>query len=184
MKRDQDTLKNAHKKYIRAHALFRLLAGVATLAAALVMGFNKETSIIAGYEFVVTYNRYPAFEFFLAGNAIACGYSMVSLPFVSNLVEGYILGVLDLLSLVLATAAASAGTAIGHLGKEGNDEVGWPQVCSFFEKFCQRAAISLVCSYVGILLFLIICALSSVYKTRQSNKGRILGPQPTATTKE
>ncbi|XP_038984325.1 CASP-like protein 1F1 [Phoenix dactylifera] len=170
MKMDQDRLRNAHNKYVSAHALFRLLAGATTLAAALVMGLNKETKSIAGYQMVASYKTSPAFEFFLVGNAITCGYTIASLPFVSKLVEGYLLDLLDLVSLVLLMASASAATAIGYLGKEGNDQIGWMKVCPYYEKFCNGVAISLVFSYVGLLFLLLICVLSSVYKTRQSNK--------------
>ncbi|XP_073098600.1 CASP-like protein 1F1 [Elaeis guineensis] len=118
---------------------------------------------------VATYKTSPVFEFFLVGNAITCGYSIASLPFVSKLVEGYILDVLDLVNLVVSMASASAATAIGYLGKEGNDQIGWMKVCPYYEKFCNRVVISLVCSYVGLLFCLLICAFSSVYKTRLSN---------------
>lgn len=57
----QDPLRN-HKKYVSAHLLFRLLAGAATMAAALVMGFNKETKNIAGFQMVSTYKTSPVFE--------------------------------------------------------------------------------------------------------------------------
>lgn len=80
-------------------------------------------------------------------------------------------------NLVLVMASASAATAIGYLGKEGNDQIGWMKVCPYYEKFCNRVAISLVFSYVGLMFFLLICALSSVYKTRQSKNAWILGLQ-------
>lgn len=58
----QGPLRNGHKKYVSAHVLFRILAGVATLAAALVMGFNKEAQNIAGFQMVATYKTSPVFK--------------------------------------------------------------------------------------------------------------------------
>lgn len=52
---------------------------------------------------------YFSFRFFLVGNAIACGYSIASLPFVSKLVEGYILDVLDLVCHVFSLPCLATG---------------------------------------------------------------------------
>ncbi|RZR82228.1 hypothetical protein BHM03_00008610 [Ensete ventricosum] len=73
------------------------------------------------------------------------------------------------MNLGLVMAAASAAAAIGYVGKYGNDEIGWTKVCPYYEKFCGRTEISIACSYVGFLLFLSVCAMSSVYRSRSSN---------------
>lgn len=67
----------------------------------------------------------------------------------------------------LVMASASAATAIGYLGKRGNDTVGWSVVCPFYTKFCDRVGISLVFSFLGFIMFFLMCSISSVYKSKQ-----------------
>ncbi|THU43949.1 hypothetical protein C4D60_Mb02t02250 [Musa balbisiana] len=192
VKRSQEGAGRGRSRYIKLQVCSRVTAGLAALAAATLMGFNKQTSVVAGFAIEASYRFSPAFKFFVVGNAIACGYSVVSLPFVSNLVEGCTLNLFDLvrmklesswkqsswhshrflvlaqMNLALLMAAAAAASAVGYVGKHGNDEIGWTKVCPYYERFCGRTEIALGCSYVAFLLFLFVCALFSVYKSRQS----------------
>ncbi|CAL9199810.1 CASP-like protein 1F1 [Musa acuminata AAA Group] len=169
VKRSQEGAGRGRSRYIKLQVCSRVTAGLAALAAATLMGFNKQTSVVAGFAIEASYRFSPAFKFFVVGNAIACGYSVVSLPFVSNLVEGCTLNLFDLMNLGLVMAAAAAASAVGYVGKHGNDEIGWAKVCPYYERFCGRTEIALGCSYVAFLLFLFVCALFSVYKSRQVN---------------
>ncbi|CAL9162953.1 unnamed protein product [Musa hybrid cultivar] len=171
LKREQKekATKRARGKYLKIHVVCKASAALATLIAAALMGFNKQISNVAGFEIKATYNSSPAFKFFVIGNAIACGYSVLSLPFAAHMVEGWMLNLFDLMNLGLVMAAASAAAAIGYVGKYGNDEIGWTKVCPYYEKFCGRTEISIACSYVGFLLFLFVCVMSSVYRSRLSN---------------
>ncbi|XP_020087858.1 CASP-like protein 1U1 [Ananas comosus] len=130
------------------------------------MGLSKErTTIISGFVITASFKSSPAFEFFLIGNAIACTYSLISMPFVYNLMEGYTLQILDKVIMSLVMASAAAATAIGYLGLNGDDSIGWSKVCPYYEKFCHRASVSLIMSYLGFLLFLIMCVVSVVHNT-------------------
>ncbi|XP_072972457.1 CASP-like protein 1F1 [Typha angustifolia] len=161
--------KSIRKKYVVTHVILRIIASVFALAAALIMRLNRETAeVIPGIFVKASFKQSTAFEFFLVGNAVACGYSLVTLPFVSNLADGYVLHLFDLMIMSLLMASASAATAIGHLAKVGNDDIGWSKVCPYYEKFCNRAGISLVLSYIGFLFFLGICAMAHVHKTRRA----------------
>lgn len=67
----------------------------------------------------------------------------------------------------LIMASASAATSIAYLGKKGNADIGWSMVCPYYSKFCERVGISLAFSFLGLLISLIICSLTTIYKTRQ-----------------
>ncbi|URD85027.1 hypothetical protein MUK42_35583 [Musa troglodytarum] len=84
VKRSQEGAERARNRYIKLQVCSRVTAA---LAAATLMGFNKQTSVVAGFAIEASYRSSPAFKFFVVGNAIACGYSVVSLPFISNLVD-------------------------------------------------------------------------------------------------
>ncbi|KAH9329349.1 hypothetical protein KI387_001457, partial [Taxus chinensis] len=58
----------------------RLVAIAATLAAAIVIGTNKQTLHVFGAPLKAKYNYSPAFLFFMVANAIAGGYALLSLP--------------------------------------------------------------------------------------------------------
>ncbi|KAM0935015.1 putative casparian strip membrane protein [Dioscorea sansibarensis] len=159
----------ANKNYLRTITVLRILAFISTLSATFVMVFNKQTVQVLGLEMSASFKSSPAFVFFVIGNVIVCAYSLVSLGFLSTLLNGYLLHLLDLVVMVLAMAAVSSATAIGYLGKKGNAHTGWSQVCSMFGKFCKRVQISLACSFAAAIVLLAICMLSSVHKTKQIN---------------
>ncbi|PKA51300.1 CASP-like protein [Apostasia shenzhenica] len=67
-------------------------------------------------------------------------------------------------------ATASIGTAAGFLAKEGNDKIGWTEVCSYFHRFCSRAESSVAFSFIGLLLFLLICTISHAYALKNKQQ--------------
>ncbi|KAJ0964941.1 hypothetical protein J5N97_026079 [Dioscorea zingiberensis] len=67
-------------RFQRTRVLLRALAAVSTLAAAMLMGFTEQQTVVFGLIPVhASYKSSPAFRFFLYGNAIASGYSLLSL---------------------------------------------------------------------------------------------------------
>ncbi|RRT84778.1 hypothetical protein B296_00002415 [Ensete ventricosum] len=64
VKRDQKekAAKRARGKYLKIHVVCKASAALATLAAASLMGFNKQISNVAGFEIKATYNSSPAFK--------------------------------------------------------------------------------------------------------------------------
>lgn len=80
-----------NKNFFVVAWILRLLAICATLVAAIVMGTNKQTAMVAIQvppdtfgEIIITtasakYYYSPAFIFFVVANAIACGYTVLSL---------------------------------------------------------------------------------------------------------
>ncbi|CAL9078647.1 unnamed protein product, partial [Musa textilis] len=179
VKRSQEGAERARIRYIKLQVCSRVTAA---LAAATLMGFNKQTSVVAGFAIEASYRSSPAFKsaklgadrfafldgFFVVGNAIACGYSVVSLPFISNLVDNctFIISIVNFFLIWLVMAATST---IGYVGMHGNDEIGWAKVCPYYERFCRRTEIALGYSYVAFLLFLFVL---SVFSSRSTSLGK------------
>ncbi|KAH7657832.1 Casparian strip membrane protein [Dioscorea alata] len=156
--------RNSNGGYPIGQGFFRAVSAMATFAAALLMALNQETHTIDGFPMHASYHSSPAFRFFLYGNGIACGYSLVSLPLVSVFGTSYLMHLFDMLAMGLVMGCATGAAAIGYVGKHGNNHIGWIQVCSYYEKFCKQMTFSVGCSYLGCLLLLAVSALSSANK--------------------
>lgn len=68
------------------------------------------------------------------------------------------------MSLVLAGCAAA--TAIGFIGKYGDSHTGWMPICDHFGRFCDRGTISMIFSYLSLVLLLTL-TVTSASKSRQ-----------------
>ncbi|CAA7400519.1 unnamed protein product [Spirodela intermedia] len=130
----------------------RIVACAASAVAALLMAFNRETTVYGGVEIDVDYTAASAFKFFIVGNAVVSIYSLVSLVFfLSRNARAGLLHVLDLTAMALAMAVAASAAAIAHVGKYGEPKAGWVSVCGYFPNFCHRTGLSLVLCFVGFI---------------------------------
>lgn len=64
------------------------------------------------------------------------------------------------------TAGASSAAAIVHLAHEGNSRANWIAICHQYNSFCERVSGSLVGSFLGILVLLLLISLSAVALSR------------------
>lgn len=167
--------------------ILRLLAIGATISAAIVMGTNKQTKIIpvglgpGGVPILAPlsakYHYSPAFIFFVVANAVACGYTVLSLiPSVAGKLaarsgaypnaSAFLLAVFDLVMVALVSAGASAAAAIGYVGYKGNSHTNWLKICNNFDRFCHHTAGAIVISFVGDIIFMILTIMSiySIYR--------------------
>ncbi|XP_074586960.1 CASP-like protein 1C2 [Curcuma longa] len=148
-------------RYLKIHIFLRLLAAFGALVASILMGLNEQTSIVAGFTIKASYESSPTFKFFVIGNGIVCVYLFGSLLLFSKSLERCVIDILDLVNLSLLTASASAATAIGYVGRYGNEKIGWMKVCPLVEEFCRRSFLAVACSYAALLLFFFsMCARS------------------------
>ena len=69
--------------------------------------------------------------------------------------------------LGLLTAGASAATSIVYLAHNGNNSANWLAVCQQYNDFCQRASGSLIGSYGGIVVFILVILLAAIALSRQ-----------------
>ncbi|KAL3749362.1 hypothetical protein ACJRO7_010467 [Eucalyptus globulus] len=154
----------------------RLLALALTLAAAVVLGVDKQTKTVPvqvspalpaqNVPVTAKWHYQSAFVYFVVANAIACGYSALSLLLLLANKAGKsrtlasAVAILDIIMVALLFSGCGAATAVGVLGREGNSHVKWGKVCNVFDKFCDRVAVAIGLSLFGSLAFVIMGGLA------------------------
>ncbi|XP_030531433.1 CASP-like protein 1F1 [Rhodamnia argentea] len=154
-----------------AQICLRILSIATTLAATSLMVTCRQSITVFGIRIDARYSYSSAFKFFAFANATACAFSMMSLFLLiifthprgprkpSNFFFFLFLHDLWMMSLVLAGCAAA--TAIGFVGKYGNNHTGWMPICDHLEKFCSKATTSIVFAYASLLLFMLLAILTA-----------------------
>ncbi|XP_075660226.1 casparian strip membrane protein 3-like isoform X1 [Castanea sativa] len=149
---------------------------IGTLGSAVAMGTTNETLpfFTQFVQFSAQYNDLPTFTFFVIANSIVCGYLVViSLPLsIFHIIRRaainsrIILVIFDTVMLALLTAGASAATAIVYLAHNGNASANWVAICQQFNSFCERTSGSLIGSFGGVLMFMLLIITSAVAISR------------------
>ncbi|KAH7851500.1 hypothetical protein Vadar_012536 [Vaccinium darrowii] len=156
--------------------ILRLVAIVATLASAIAMGTTDETLpfFTQFIQFRAEYEDFPTFTFFVVANSVVCVYLVLSLALsIFHIIRSHahisriILIFFDTAMLGLLTAAASAAAAIVYLAHKGNTRANWFAICQQFNSFCQRISGSLIGSFGGILILILLIFLSAVALSRR-----------------
>ncbi|XP_049349451.1 CASP-like protein 1F1 [Solanum verrucosum] len=116
------------------------------------------------------YTYSPSMKFFAYANIIGCTSSVVSLFLVliccykkhlhSNKYFFYLF-LHDLFVFGLLVAGCAAATSIGYVGKYGQKHSGWNPICTFVPKFCHKATLSLILSYIAIIFYLCLTIISA-----------------------
>ncbi|CAN6847181.1 unnamed protein product [Brassica oleracea] len=68
--------------------------------------------------------------------------------------------ILDMLNVTLISAAANAAAFISEVGKNGNKHARWDKICDRFATYCDHGAGALIAAFAGVVLMLIISAIS------------------------
>ncbi|CAN1149931.1 CASP-like protein 1E1 [Linum perenne] len=149
--------------------VLRIGALLLTLAAAIVMGVDKQTKIVplvivptlpaVNVPVSAKWHYLSAFTFFVVANAIACTYALISLIVAvaaKKRMASAVTMIMDVLMVALLFAGNGAATAVGLLGKNGNSHVRWNKVCNVFGRFCNQVAASVGLSLIGSLLFVLV----------------------------
>lgn len=160
--------------------LLRVLALVLTLAAAIVLGVDKQTKVVPikivdtlpaiNLPVSAKWHYLSAFTYSVASNAIACSYAALSLVLAVSGKKGImsIVIVLDLLMVAMLFSSNGAALAIGLMGYQGNSHVRWTKVCHVFGRFCNQAAVSISLSLLGSILFLLLVGITSLRLHKKS----------------
>ncbi|XP_051127791.1 CASP-like protein 1E2 [Andrographis paniculata] len=168
----------ANKRTMRgSDVVLRFLALALSLAAAVVLGVNKQSTTVAmslvptlpPVELPVTakWHYLSANVFFVTANAIACGHAAVSL-ILTLATRGASKGIAilvvlaDLVMVALLFSSIGAAGAIGLMGYQGNSHVQWKKVCNVFDRFCHQAAAALGLSGAAALVFFVLVVLSTL----------------------
>ncbi|XP_047319185.1 CASP-like protein 1B2 [Impatiens glandulifera] len=155
----------------------RLICFSATASATLVMALNKQTRTIVvatigsspiTATITAKFQHTPAFVFFVIANGIASLHNLLILSITfGNLLsfkifqaQYLIIAILDMINVALVSGGASAAAFMGELGKNGNKHTMWNKICDKFDTFCDHAGGALIASFAGLLLLIVISALS------------------------
>ncbi|CAN8325397.1 unnamed protein product [Cochlearia groenlandica] len=164
----------------------RMFAFTATLAAAIVMATNKETktfvvatigTIPIKATLTAKFQHTPAFVFFVIANVMVSFHNllMIVLHFFNRKMEynGYRLlavAILDMLNATLVSAAANAAAFMADLGKNGNKHARWNKICDKYGTFCNHGGGALIAAFIGVILMLLVSAVSISRLLVSSNK--------------
>ncbi|KAG5621569.1 hypothetical protein H5410_006787 [Solanum commersonii] len=155
----------------------RIIAIIATLGSAIAMGTTNETLpfFTQFVRFKAKYSDLPTFTFFVVANAIVSAYLVLSLGLsiyhiMRNRAQATRIALIffDVAMLGLLTAGASASAAIVYLAHKGNTKTNWFPICQQYDSFCHRTSGSLVGSFAGVVLIILLVFLSAIALSRQS----------------
>ncbi|GJY68907.1 casparian strip membrane protein 1 [Tanacetum coccineum] len=156
--------------------ILRIVGVVGTLGSSIAMGTTEQTLpfFTRFVRFSAQYDDFPSFRLFVIVNAIVCAYFVLTIPLsivhiMKSAARGsrILLVILDTVMLGLLTAGASAATSIVYLAHNGNNSANWLPVCQQYGDFCQRASGSLIGSYGGIVVFILVILLAAIALSRQ-----------------
>ncbi|KVI05514.1 casparian strip membrane protein 1 [Cynara cardunculus var. scolymus] len=157
----------------------RLVGITGTLGAAIAMGTNEQTLpfFTRFVRFDAQYDDFRSFRLFVVVNAIVCAYFFLSIPLsivhiMRSAARGtrILLVILDTIMLALLTAGASAAASIVYLAHNGNSSTNWLPVCQQYGDFCQGASGSLIGSFGGVVVFILIILLAAIALSRQAKR--------------
>ncbi|XP_009794323.1 casparian strip membrane protein 3-like [Nicotiana tabacum] len=155
--------------------IMRIFAIVGTLGSAIAMGKTNDTlpSFTEFIKFKAEYKDLPTFTFFVVANGIVSAYLAVSLvlSILHIVMSGaritrVVLIFFDTVMMAFLTSGASAAAAIVYLAHKGNERANWIAICQQYNSFCDRASGSLVGSFIGVLVFVLLIILSALALSR------------------
>ncbi|ERN06227.1 CASP-like protein 1F1 [Amborella trichopoda] len=155
-----------NKLFLISQIFLRLIALGASLSATIVMATSKQSIIIYNMPITAKYSYSPAFSFFVIANGLAAGYAALSIPFVFILNNPsvdprnhFFMFMFDLIMVCVVISGSSAATAVGYIGRYGNDHSGWGAICDHFTTFCNQVNLALIFSYTAFLVFILLTIL-------------------------
>ncbi|KAF3777986.1 CASP-like protein 1B1 [Nymphaea thermarum] len=184
-------LKQEHgiPQHNRIYVFLRFLAFAATLAAALVMGVNKQTiPMVVGLgnakpiygNVTAKFHQTPAFMFFVIANAVAAGYSLVTFILSLGKMVGcfhapisLLLAIGDLVMVALVSAGGGAAASVARLAKSGDQRAHWDKICDKFDAYCRHGGGALIASFLGVFFLMNLNVLSTLYLYKLANNKRM-----------
>lgn len=159
--------KSTSKGFFVAQIMLRSLAAMLALAAVLVMIKSGQSTTVFGIEFQAKYSYSSAFRFFVGVDIAICVFSVISLITVcafygpkSNSKCYFSVFLHDLIAAVLMMSGCAAATAIGYVGRYGQDQTGWTKICDNVNKFCNFVMVSIALSYIAFLCLFVLTIMA------------------------
>ncbi|KAE8735002.1 CASP-like protein 1E1 [Hibiscus syriacus] len=156
-------------------SILRVLALLLTLAAAIVIGVNKQTEFlpvqftpafpVVDVAFKAKWYYLSALVYLMVANIAASAYAAISTLIVlatrtADIGFAQTIIIFDVTVVGLLFSANGAALAVGIIGYKGNSHLQWNKVCNVFDNFCDRIAISIVMSLVASFAFIGLVALA------------------------
>ncbi|KAJ9548852.1 hypothetical protein OSB04_021395 [Centaurea solstitialis] len=154
----------------------RIIAIIGTLAGAIAMATTNQTlPFFAQFiRFRAKFNDLPSLAFFVVASSIVSAYLILSLPLSvlhtvkANAINSRVLLLfLDTAAMGLLMAGSSAAAAIVQLAHDSNNKVNWFAICQQYNSFCKRVSRSLIGSYAGVVVLILLILLSGVSLSRR-----------------
>ncbi|KAB5534003.1 hypothetical protein DKX38_017089 [Salix brachista] len=144
--------------------ILRLLAVAATVVAIVFMVTSHDSAQVLNLTFTVKYSYTPAFKFFVIGEAIAGGYTVISILLSFKTLFWRLIVILDMVATVLLASSISAALAIAQVGKKGSTHAGWLPVCGQVPHFCDQVTVALLAGFAAAVIYFVIllCSLYAV----------------------
>ncbi|XP_055806287.1 casparian strip membrane protein 3-like [Solanum dulcamara] len=172
----KDSKPNGNRGISFLDFLMRIVAILGTLGSAIAMGLTSNENLPSFEQFIrfkAEYKDLPTFTFFVVANGIVSAYLAVSLvlSILHIVMSGaritrVVLIFFDTVMMAFLTSGASAAAAIVYLAHKGNARANWIAICQHYNSFCDRASGSLVGSFIGVLVFLLLIILSALALSR------------------
>lgn len=132
-----------------------------TLASLWEMATNKQADDTYGE---VKFSNLSGFKYLVCINAITAAYSLVSILLSSFKSLGHydwLIFIMDQAAAYLLVTSGSAAAEVLYLAREGDREVSWSEVCSYFGRFCGRATVSVALHAAALLCFVALALISA-----------------------
>ncbi|KAK8710322.1 hypothetical protein V6N13_145652 [Hibiscus sabdariffa] len=159
--------KSSKGSSFMAQIVLRVFAAAFSLAAICVMTTSSQSIILLGFNINAHYSDSSAMRFLLVTDTIVCGFSVLSVLFVyclswsgSDLKYQFCLFLHDMVIMGLAVSGCAAATAVGYIGRYGEEKMGWMAVCSHVGKLCNQMMISMVFSYLASVSYFALSVMS------------------------
>ncbi|KAL2939628.1 CASP-like protein 1F2 [Bienertia sinuspersici] len=157
-------LNSSYKSFFVAQIIIRSLTATLAIVSICVMVNGDQSTKVFGIELQAKYTYSSAFRFLFGTNIAICVFSVISLLLnicayhgpKSNCKNYFSLFLADLIATILMMSGCAAATAIGYVGRYGQEQTGWTKICDNVKKFCNYISISIAFSYMAfICLFLL-----------------------------
>eukprot|EP00249_Psilotum_nudum_P028850 c38814_g1_i1 orf=233-847(-) len=164
--------EHATKVWKIVGVLLRAAAIVLCIVALCLLARDKQIVFqnIAGISIKVSakHSYVKAFVYLIYANGLAaiyCFLTVLATAFnlipTSSRLPSWILFLSDQAVTYVLLAAAAASSEVAFIAKRGEDKVSWNEVCSVFGHFCNVVAGSLVTTFLSVLLFATLSAMSA-----------------------
>ncbi|KAF7084384.1 hypothetical protein CFC21_088023 [Triticum aestivum] len=131
------------------------------LASLWEMATNKQADDTYGE---ISFSNLSGFKYLVFINAVTAAYSVVSIlmsSFKSLARYDWLIFLLDQAAAYLLVTSCSAAAELVYLAREGDREVSWGEVCSYFGWFCGRATVSVALQAAALLCFVALSLVSA-----------------------